>query len=405
MVRPHQTALAIVCGEDGKLTEILHDELGLPRLQLGAIFTSLLLPSSRRKATRFLRAAIGSHAALDWDLDVALAQGVVRLYFSAGFTDRAMTIIGTKEPLGVSTFPEGLAEQGYEGVEALAPALRKLRHKREAQSKSSRRLHEKLDLLNSSLQAPAARPPKMRAKKAALKQIQLLEVVAHDLRNPISGILAASQYLIYDAAPVLEEQHLTLLQSIESSTELLLRIIEDLLEIPAIAPRELRKHVQPTDLSWLAGRSAAMNRPLADSKNVRMEIRTVGQVPCLNVDPLKMTLAINALLANAIKCSQPGNMIGVTIVKLPDSVAITIREEGQNTSFNDLKALFEALRHGRSVQGLKETRTAFTLANVRRIIEAHHGTIEVETNVGNVLGLTVTLPLPLHPVSKASHPR
>jgi nitrogen-specific signal transduction histidine kinase len=64
-------------------------------------------------------------------------------------------------------------------------------------------------------------PPRRKSQQAARK-------VAHDLQNPISGILAATQYLIEDAGPILADHHLTALHAIEASGFRLLRLIDTL---------------------------------------------------------------------------------------------------------------------------------------------------------------------------------
>ena len=72
--------------------------------------------------------------------------------------------------------------------------------------------------------------------------VQLLEVAAHDLRNPISGILAAGQYLLDDAGYLLDEQHLALLQSIEASSRSMLRLIDDVIELSQIESGTIAIH-------------------------------------------------------------------------------------------------------------------------------------------------------------------
>jgi signal transduction histidine kinase len=75
--------------------------------------------------------------------------------------------------------------------------------------------------------------PKIRSQEAARK-------MAHDLQNPISGILAATQYLIEDAGPNLENHHLIALKAIEASGFRLLRLIDNLVAVSAGSARAKR---------------------------------------------------------------------------------------------------------------------------------------------------------------------
>jgi signal transduction histidine kinase len=69
---------------------------------------------------------------------------------------------------------------------------------------------------------------------------QAARKIAHDLQNPISGILAATQYLIEDAGPILADHHLTALRAIESSGFRLLRLIDSLVSVSSSNSRSKR---------------------------------------------------------------------------------------------------------------------------------------------------------------------
>ncbi len=401
-ISPQQVALAMLCRADGTLIEVLYDELDVTsHVGLGAGFMSMVIPSSERKAGRFLRTAIGSQTAIDWDLDVALPRGVVRLFFSAGITGRGMFIVGTKEPFAAAAVLETLSSP----LEEFAFAMQSLHKRREAKAESATPLRKNLAQMSESWcesdQAPNIR---FQAKKSrgALKtlpeHLELLGSVVHDLRNPISGILATSQCLLDDAASLLSEQHLYLLRSIESSSELLLRMIEDIVDFPTIEYGKFRLRLQPTDLAWVVDRSATINRPLAESKNTRLEIKMEGKVPPINGDPLRLTQAMNVLLADMIKRSKQGGKIEISVESHAGAAVVTVRDRNPRMSLDDLKAIFEPLLRDRASGGLKETRLDLTLAKVKRIIEGHHGAIRVEADAANGLILALDLPRSRHRV-------
>jgi signal transduction histidine kinase len=248
---------------------------------------------------------------------------------------------------------------------------------------------------------PGARQPddaKMhrRIRKAGSEQLQILEIAAHDLRNPISGILAASEFLVEDAAELLEDHHLALLRSIKSSSELVLGLIDQMLEMPLMEPGKPKMYLRATDIISLVDQSAAMSRPLAESKNIRLEVKSRGRFSDLYVDPLKMAQAITALLTNEIRCSRPGGKIDVLVDASDEVATITVRDQGPGISADALKTLFDPLGSNRPKRGLKEARTALTLAIVKRIVEGHGGTISVESELGK--GSSFTLRLASRPV-------
>ena len=132
----------------------------------------------------------------------------------------------------------------------------------------------------------------------AFDPIQLLEVAAHDLRNPISGILAAGQYLLDDAGYLLDEQHLALLQSIEASSRSMLRLIDDVIELSQIESGKLRLDIQSTDILPLMNRALLQNQAAAERKKVQLDVEANGGalLPPIDVDPVRIFHAIDSLV-------------------------------------------------------------------------------------------------------------
>src|SRR5215469_5890872 len=104
------------------------------------------------------------------------------------------------------------------------------------------------------------------SKTGRKRRIRLIRLLAHDLRNPVSGILAASQCLLEDASSVLDSQQMTLLRSIESSSDLMLRLIEDMLEVAQAIDGGARLRLRPSNVSRLIDHSVALHRQGAAAK-------------------------------------------------------------------------------------------------------------------------------------------
>jgi signal transduction histidine kinase len=365
---PEAAALALLCRPDGTLVEVIYDELGLAP---GTDVFSLFHASSLRKARRFLRAAVASHSALDWELTVSLPGGVVQLFFCAVIASRGIVIVGMKEPASSREFPKSVLQKA--GAIADPRALQELDGRRKSKLRARRRLRRELSRLNGALAAPSAEAGAKASSNAKhVGANQLIRMLAHDLRNPISGILSASQYLIDDAASTLDRDHVMLLRSIESSSALLLRLIEDLVELPSAGLGKPRFHFQPTDLAALVDQSAAVYRPLAEARNIRLEVARDEEIPLIPLDPLKIRQSLNALLTNAVRSSPPSGDIEVRIAVQPKSVVITVHDI---TAFDP--GLQPARRTGASTRARPGADT-LTLSVVRRIAEGHGGSLRVE---------------------------
>ena len=111
-------------------------------------------------------------------------------------------------------------------------AINELRVPTKEKAKVEEKLQQVLFDLNQALTVEPPDAKQVRVGRLfGSSPFRLLEVAAHDLRNPVSSVLAATQYLIEDAGRRLETYHVTLLRSIESSAALMLQLLRDMLEI------------------------------------------------------------------------------------------------------------------------------------------------------------------------------
>ncbi len=232
-------------------------------------------------------------------------------------------------------------------------------------------------------------------KRAGFNPIQLLEIAAHDLRNPISGILAAGQYLLEDAGALLDEQHLTMLQLIDSSSRSMLRLIDDVIELANIESGELRLDIKTAELQPLMNQAVSMSQAAADRKRVRLVMDSDGMAPLppLSIDPVKIFHVIDSLLASTVKFSRPGSRIEIGVGSRAGKATIWLRTDGSGISAGALRSLFNPFRKNRATRPGIEGGAALSLAKTKRIIEAHGGVTHVHSGEAKELTIRLTLPL------------
>jgi signal transduction histidine kinase len=237
------------------------------------------------------------------------------------------------------------------------------------------------------------RPKQKKRGQTGGNHIPFIRMLAHDLRNPISGILAASQCLLEDAALFLDGPHVTLLRAIESSSGLLLHLIEDMLEVARADSGRLRLRLRPADVTKLVQTSLQIQRARADARNIRLSMTRDEEVPRVEIDPPKLRWALNALLANTIRSSEPGGEIEIHVSAQRKNVVIAVRHAGTGTP-----ARTDA-RSGSSRRG-RDQASALTVSTARLIVEGHGGTIRV--NQKSTPSYTLTLPRFQAGLSKAA---
>jgi signal transduction histidine kinase len=228
-----------------------------------------------------------------------------------------------------------------------------------------------------------------------------LGMTAHDLRNSTSGILNASEYLLGDADGLAEDQ-LLLLRSITASSRFMLSLINDIVQLSTMEAGELRLALQPTDFVLLAEQNLSRNRLLADKKQIRLELRVDGALPLVRIDPLRMNQAVDNLVTNAIKFSEPGTKIEIRMHAQNDVVGIAVRDEGPGITAAERGTVFKLFRRGKCGPASQTPGTGLGLAITKRIVQAHGGRIELESQVGKGSTFTVTIPVAIN--AKARRP-
>jgi signal transduction histidine kinase len=388
---PCNSAVAVRCGLNGVLKEVIYDQLGLhAELNPGSEFAAIVAPIHLRKATRFLQTVRVTGSALDWELHVALPEGLTPLFFSGCVAGLGVVIIGSREPLSETT-RQKIARHPGRNSNASAPSAKKQDVRKASRSKVEPRV-----------QRAAAFPGETpRSGSETGKSLLWLEIAAHDLRNPISGILAATQFLIEDASRILQAHQVTLLRSIESSSQFVLRLLQDLSEIPALESGKLEFDFYLTDIGALVESAVLANRPLAASKRVNLELKVERPAPTVLADALKIGHALNTLLSSAVRCSPADAKIEVRVGARAENAVVTLRTEDPGNLARDLTSLFHSSRGSRK-PGLSEERAALTLGMAKRIVAGHRGTIQVGEDAAKGSVLTLNLPISAdEPHSKA----
>jgi signal transduction histidine kinase len=228
-------------------------------------------------------------------------------------------------------------------------------------------------------------------ERLSRERAEILGIAAHDLRNPISGILNATEHLIENWGDG-SDDNLRLLQAIRSSSEFLLHLIDGMLEISSIESRNLKLAVEPTDLLSLVEKNLSVNRLLASPKRIQIDLVRDGPALDVNVDRIKISQVIDNLITNAIKFSPSGSRIEIRVSTNPREATISVEDEGQGIPPDDIRTVFQPFQKSTRRSGSIRRGTGLGLAIVKRIVEGHGGQIAVTSEVGKGSMFIVTLP-------------
>jgi signal transduction histidine kinase len=223
-----------------------------------------------------------------------------------------------------------------------------------------------------------------------------IAMAAHDLRNPVSAIMANSE-LIGQELPGASAEILESLRNINSSSQFLLQLLDDLLDISAIESGAREFTPERTDIRPVVADSISLVRHLASLKGICIEARYAEGLPALNLERRQMSQVLFNLLGNAIKFCPDGASVNITVRQSAAEIVIDVQDNGPGIPRDGLEAIFMPFH--RLAQASSQRGTGLGLAICRRIVERHGGRIWAENATGGGAVFHVSLPLELPPLN------
>jgi signal transduction histidine kinase len=202
------------------------------------------------------------------------------------------------------------------------------------------------------------------ARTARLAEIgQMAASVAHEFRNPLTGIRGAAQMIRERPSSAPE-----FIGLIEEEAQKLEALCEDFLELA----RPLSVRPVPAKLGDAARSVAAAWKSVFDEKGVALRVRAWDDEPALRFDPRRIEQALHNLVRNAFESTPPGGSVTVTVL----NGGLVVEDTGPGMSADVLERLFVPFFT------TKPNGSGLGLCNVKRIVEAHDGTIGVVSRPG-----------------------
>lgn len=222
---------------------------------------------------------------------------------------------------------------------------------------------------------------------------QFLGMAAHDLRNPISSIIMFSEFVLESDDQNISDDFRMIMDMIRNSSEFMLRLLEDLLEVVKIESGKLQLNFEKVSLGNLLNKNIGINALLAAKKEIKIVLNIPQPLPEITIDPVKIEQVLNNLISNAIKFSHNKTTITVSAFCSGQYVLVSVRDEGQGIPEKELHKVFSPFPKI-SVKGTAgEKSTGLGLSIVKRIITGHLGRIWVESEKGKGSTFSFTLPI------------
>jgi len=223
---------------------------------------------------------------------------------------------------------------------------------------------------------------------------QLLATMSHELRTPLNAVLGFFEIMSRELlGPVGNETYREYVTGIYDSARHLLDVVDDLLSLSRVDIGERALEVERFAARDLFDDVSRMMQPLVRARELSLRVEAGETGLEIEADRRTLRQVLLNLVSNAIKFSKSGGTITIGCACTDEKeLMISVRDEGYGIDPEELPRVFEPFRTADPHVARNSGGTGLGLWICKRIVEAHDGTIDIESTVGQ--GTTVTMRLP-----------
>lgn len=248
----------------------------------------------------------------------------------------------------------------------------------------------------------AMRTANFELARAMRMKDEFLASMSHELRTPLTGILGLSEAMQLDIYGGLNEKQRSAISNIEVSGRHLLELINDILDVSKVEAGKLELQVSEFSLNDLCYSSLQLTKGMANKKRQKVNFSMVPEHLGMVGDARRLKQVVVNLLSNAIKYTPEEGELGLSVTAAEEEkiVRISVWDKGMGISPADMKRLFQPFVQLDGSLARQQTGTGLGLVLVKRLVELHGGSLEVESTLEEGSCFTVSLPYTMAPSVK-----
>jgi signal transduction histidine kinase/DNA-binding response OmpR family regulator len=226
-----------------------------------------------------------------------------------------------------------------------------------------------------------------RARLETLKT-EFVATASHELRSPLTSIKGFVELLARSEG--LDSKQREFLDVILLSTNRLVDLVNDLLDVARIEAGQIEIHPRATDVVEAVREVTTLIGPRIADKSQELELQLPRVLPAALADPARLRQIITNLLTNAHLYTEPGGRIGVGLEVEEHAIVVRVSDTGRGMTPEEQEHVFD--RFYRGTDGRTAPGTGLGLSIVKSLIDLHGGSIEIDSTAGEGSIFTVRIP-------------
>jgi signal transduction histidine kinase len=226
---------------------------------------------------------------------------------------------------------------------------------------------------------------------------EFIAMVAHELRAPLAAVEQQLTVILNKMAGEVTAKQEQLLGRAKERTKGLLTLIKDLLDLSKIEAGMMVQYKEPLVLQEVIQRVVDLMRVEAENKKIDLQFSTPPHIPLIHADRNSMEGIFTNLISNAIKYTPEGGKVWVTLGDESGFVKATISDTGIGIKKEDLTRIFDKFYRVKTTETRQIVGTGLGLSIVKSIVDAHLGSISVESEEGGGTTFSVLFPKESNP--------
>ncbi|GAB5455689.1 MAG: hypothetical protein Hens2KO_19180 [Henriciella sp.] len=235
---------------------------------------------------------------------------------------------------------------------------------------------------------------KVNAERSANSKSAFLANMSHELRTPLNAINGFSEILIEEMyGPLGDERYKTYAQDILDSGKHLLEMITDILDMAKIEAGKMTVDLQPIDIVDPVDAAVRMIRRRAEDKSISLQMVANPDLPLVEADHRAIRQMILNLVSNALKFTDPGGEVRVTVDQKDKELRVSVRDNGIGIPADALPRLAQPFEQVSDTRDRNYDGTGLGLALTKSFAEMHGGRLTIASKPGRGTQVSFYLPV------------